>query len=260
MKPNKQKLWMAYIQHRNPAVQQQLLDAYANLVKYVVDRFSAMLPRYVDKDDLLSSAVIGLMDAIDAFDPKRNVKFESYAMPRIRGSVLDQLREMDWVPRSLRRKAKMMESAMVSLESTLERPPTDEEAAEYLDVDIDTYREMLLEVNAISFVSLDEPISNADGQSGTMMDVVEDPAESNPLLELEDEDTREQLVHAIEQLPERKRLVVALYYYEELTLKEIGEVLGVTESRVCQIHAEAVLFLRSKLNRARHTELAGVFR
>jgi RNA polymerase sigma factor for flagellar operon FliA len=237
-----------------------LLDEYAPLVKYVIDRFMLVLPKNVDKDDLLSAAVMGLLDAIEDYNPKRGVKFESYALPRIRGAVLDQLRAMDWVPRSLRRKARMVEQALGQLETSLGRAPSDEEVAAYLEVDLETYRGMLMDVNVISFVSLDEPLVQGNDQGGTLQDILEDPYGSNPELELEEEDLREQLARAIEQLPERKRLVIALYYYEELTLKEIGQVMGITESRVCQIHAEAILFLRSKLNRSRQFELAGLFR
>ena len=224
---------------------EQLILHYAPLVKYVAGRLGAGLPQTVEQADLVSNGMFGLMDALDRFDPGRQVKFETFAIPRIRGAILDELRAMDWVPRSIRFKARELEKATADLEARLRRPPSDDEIADHLGVSSSELRQVLTQISFVSVMALDE-VSGSDegGESRTLLDTLADAATADPTEAMEGQEMRMMLTSAINGLSEREKLVVTLYYFEGLTLSEIGEILGVTESRVCQIHTKAVGGLR----------------
>jgi RNA polymerase sigma factor for flagellar operon FliA len=219
-------------------------------VKYVAGRVSVGLPQNIEQADLVSYGIFGLIDAIEKFDLGRDIKFETYAISRIRGAIIDELRAIDWIPRSVRSKAREVERAIGKLENDLRRPPSDGELAEELGVSIDDLQEMLNQINLVSVVALDELLSpgGEKGEKVSLVDTLEDADAPNPEMTFESEETRQILAKSVNILPERERLVITLYYYEGLTLAEIGSVLGVTESRVCQMHTKAVLELRNKMN------------
>ena len=199
----------------------------------------------MDQNDLASYGLFGLIDAIDKFEPDRGFKFETYAINRIKGAILDELRALDWVPRSVRSRARRIETAIVDLEHQLQRTPTEEELALNLEMEVGELRDALAEIGRSGIAALDEFVS---GESNTSMgEMMADPAGISPEAAFQSEETRLGLVDAINRLPGRDRLVVTLYYYEGMTLSEIGDVLGVTESRVCQIHAKTMMSLRNRL-------------
>ena len=241
-------LWSRYASGDMRA-RERLVVAYSPLVKYVAGRLGSGLPAHVEEADLISYGMIGLVDAIERFEPERQIKFETYAVTRIRGSIIDELRSLDWVPRSVRAKARQIERANMKLEHELQRVPTEEELAERLDMSVDELRAGLLEVSKSSVLALEElwMVPDSSGDSVSLLDTISDPHGVDPQQSLDTTEVRDRLAAAIEGLPERETLVVALYYYESLTLREIGEVLGVTESRVSQLHTKAVLRLRSRL-------------
>jgi RNA polymerase sigma factor FliA len=227
---------------------ERLILHYAPLVKYVASRVATGLPASVDQADLVSYGMFGLIDALEKFDPGRGNKFETYAIPRIKGAIIDELRAMDWVPRSVRFKAREIEKAYSDLESIHKRGPTEKEVAARLGV---TLRELHDVINQISFVQvlqLDEILSVGSdrGEQVSLLDTLADRG-TDPTTALEGEETRGLLAAAINSLSEREKIVVTLYYFEGLTLAEIGDILGVTESRVCQIHTKAVGQLRLQL-------------
>lgn len=230
-----------------PSEKDKLVVEYAPLIKFIAQKIAVRLPSNIELDDLVSSGVIGLMDAIDKYDPTRDNKFKTYAEFRIRGAILDELRAQDWVPRSIRDKAKLLDKTMVTLEAELGRIPTDEEVAKALNVNIDEFHEMLNQVRPVSLLSIDESqtFSNVDKKS--ILNILEGCKLHNPFNQLNLKTVKDIVTQAIEELPERQRLVLSLYYYEDLNLKEIGKVLRVTESRVSQLHAQAVSRLRNKL-------------
>jgi RNA polymerase sigma factor for flagellar operon FliA len=244
-----QTLWREYTKSRDQAVRDRLILTYAPLVKYVAGRLGSGLPAHVDENDLVSYGLLGLIGAIERFDPDRDIKFETYAIARIKGSIIDELRAMDWVPRSVRSRARDIERAIGELERKLMRAPTDEEIAEKLGVSVDELDGSLTEISRSSIAALDElwTISSAGGDQVALIDTIEDTQGPEPQTELAQTELKEALGEAIARLPEREKLVVTLYYYEELTLREIGEVLGVTESRVSQLHTKAILRLKARL-------------
>jgi RNA polymerase sigma factor for flagellar operon FliA len=208
------------------------------------------LPHYVEFNDLISAGLLGLIQAIDNFDYQRGIKFETYAIPRIRGSILDELRSQDWFPRSLRRKAKQLEEAYTTLEVRLGRPAADEEIAKYLKISMSELDEMLSDVAVASIMSLDaDTTTDESEQPASLGEYLADPRSDEVEKELAQQEMRELIACRLSELPEKEQLVLVLYYYEELTLKEIGEILDVTESRVCQIHTKAILRLRGKIRR-----------
>jgi RNA polymerase sigma factor for flagellar operon FliA len=223
--------------------------AYSPLVKYVAGRLSSGLPAHVEEADLISYGLIGLINAIERFDPERQVKFETYAITRVRGAIIDELRALDWVPRSVRARARDFERANAKLEHRLHRTPTDEEMADELDLSADEFQDALVRISTSTVVALDElwTVSDASGDQVSLLDTLPDPDAPDPQGLLDASELKGRLAGAIGALPEREKLVVALYYYENLTLREIGEVLGVTESRVSQLHTKAVLRLKSRL-------------
>jgi RNA polymerase sigma factor for flagellar operon FliA len=243
------QLWRRYKQARDHAVRDRLILTYAPLVKYVAGRLGAGLPSHVDESDLVSYGLLGLIDAIERYDPGREIKFETYAIQRIRGAIIDELRSMDWVPRSVRSRARDIEKAIAHLEAQLMRPPTDEEIAGKLGLSIEELDDSLLEISRSSIAALDELWASptGSGDAVALVDTIEDPHSVEPGGEIEKTELKELIGESIASLPEREKLVVTLYYYEELTLREIGEVLGVTESRVSQLHTKAILRLKARL-------------
>jgi RNA polymerase sigma factor for flagellar operon FliA len=223
--------------------------AYSPLVKYVAGRMSSGLPAHVEEADLISYGLSGLISAIERFDLSREIKFETYAITRIRGAIIDELRTLDWVPRSVRARAREIERANTKLEARLQRAPTDEEMAAELRMTPEEFQEALVQISNSTIVALDElwNVSDATGDQVSLLDTLPDRQAPDPQHLVDQSELRDRIADSIAALPEREKLVVALYYYENLTLREIGEVLGVTESRVSQLHTKAVLRLRSKL-------------
>jgi RNA polymerase sigma factor for flagellar operon FliA len=241
-------LWSRYVTDRdNTPLRDRLILHYAPLVKYVAGRVGSGLPAHVEQADLVSYGTFGLIDAIARYEPTREVKFESYAMARIRGAIIDELRSTDWIPRSVRMKARQFERAVAQLESSLQRTPTDEEVAEVMEMDVEDVRKFLGQLSLVNVVALDELLVDDDGGSPRLGDTLKDSTALDPQAMAEHSEARQLLARAVEQLPDREKVVVSLYYFEGLTLAEIGRVLGVTESRICQLHTKAVLHLRTKL-------------
>jgi RNA polymerase sigma factor for flagellar operon FliA len=228
-------------------LREQLIQDYAGLVRFVAQRIASRLPSNVDIEDLISSGVIGLMDAIDKYDPTRENKFKTYAEFRIRGSILDELRGQDWVPRSARDKAKMIERATQELEQLLGRKPLDDEVATHMGLSIEDFQDLENKVNNTVLLSIDELGGPSQGDRKSLMDSIENVNSKNPFTQLKNQASSNILKKNIEELPDKQKLVLQLYYYEELNLKEIGRILEVTESRVSQLHTQAVVKLRSKL-------------
>ncbi|NLP01094.1 MAG: FliA/WhiG family RNA polymerase sigma factor [Fibrobacter sp.] len=242
-------LWREYKETDSKIAKDKLLVEYAHLVKYIVNRLAVNLPNSVDRNDLTSSGIMGLIKAVETFEPERGFKFETYAGHKIRGAILDELRALDWVPRSVRQKSRDLQRVFAKLENELGRIPYDDEVCEELGITMKEYEDILSEVTPTTIISLEEAIPDRESDSKELriIDTIEDPGSDNPLKELGFTEVKNILKDAIANLPEKEKLVVALYHYEELTLKEIGVVLNITESRVSQIHSKAILKLRSKL-------------
>jgi RNA polymerase sigma factor FliA len=242
-------IWEEYKRTHDPHLRDRLILTYAPLVKYVAGRLGTGLPAHVEEGDLVSYGLLGLMNAIERYDPGRDTKFETYAISRIKGSIIDELRSLDWVPRSVRARARQIEQANAKLEHQLHRAPTDSEVAAELDMSLEDFQETLTRISNSSVVALDElwTLSDSSGDQVSLLDTIQDPDAVDPAHAMDATETKDRLADAIARLPEREKLVVALYYYENLTLREIGEVLGVTESRISQLHTKAVLRLKSRL-------------
>ena len=242
-------LWRRYKGSGDQGARERLVVAYSPLVKYVSGRMASGLPAHVEEADLSSYGLVGLISAIERFELEREIKFETYAITRIKGAIIDELRSLDWVPRSVRSKARDIERANTKLEHKLQRAPTDEEMAEALDMSVDQFQEALLQISNSTIAALDElwTVSDSSGDQVSLLDTLTDENAPDPAAVMDQTDLKDRVADAISRLPEREKLVVALYYYENLTLREIGEVLGVTESRISQLHTKAVLRLRSKL-------------
>ncbi len=242
-----ERLWTAYKESSAQDLRDSLIVHYSPLVKYVAGRVAVGLPQNVDQADLVSYGIFGLIDAIEKFDLERGYKFETYAIARIKGAIIDELRSIDWVPRSVRSKARSLEKAYAKLEGNLHRTPTDEELAAELGMSSNQLQTTFSQISFIGLVALDEMIGgDRGGDSMTLGDTIADSGEG-PVAAYEVEEMRHILAEAINRMGERERIVLTLYYYEGLTLAEIGQVLGVTESRVCQIHTKSVLQLRSRI-------------
>jgi RNA polymerase sigma factor for flagellar operon FliA len=244
--------WEEYKSSGSSDARDRLILHYSPLVKYVAGRVAVGLPANIEQADLISYGIFGLIDAIEKYDPDRGIKFETYAISRIRGSIIDELRAIDWVPRSVRFKAREVEKAYTALENKLKRPPSDAEIAEELDVSLEDLHHIYTQLSTVSLVALDELMS-VEGERGdrlSLVETLEDTKTAGPVDALEAEEMKAILGNAINRLPEREKIVVTLYYYEGLTLAEIGQVLGVTESRVCQMHTKAVLALRGRIAEA----------
>jgi RNA polymerase sigma factor FliA len=245
-------LWERYGRDRDPAVREQLILHYAPLVKYVAGRVAVGMPAHVEHADLVSYGIFGLMDAIERFEPDRGYKFETYAVSRIRGSIIDELRSVDWVPRSVRTRARQVETAMQKLEATFRRSPTEEELAEELGWRVEELQDTLARMSMTSIAALDEVLDVGDGDRITLVDTLQDLTAVLPDERVDDVETKRVLRETLTRLTEREQTVLGLYYFEGMTLAQIGDVLGVTESRVCQIHTKAVLSLRTKLGDLLH--------
>ncbi|GGU85638.1 RNA polymerase sigma factor WhiG [Streptomyces cavourensis] len=243
------ELWRSYKTTGDERLREQLILHYSPLVKYVAGRVSVGLPSNVEQADFVSSGVFGLIDAIEKFDIERAIKFETYAITRIRGAMIDELRALDWIPRSVRQKARNVERAYATLEAQLRRTPSESEVAAEMGVTLEELHAVFSQLSLANVVALEEmlQVGGEGGERLTLMDTLEDTAADNPVEVAEDRELRRLLARAINTLPDREKTVVTLYYYEGLTLAEIGNVLGVTESRVSQIHTKSVLQLRAKL-------------
>ena len=240
-------LWDDYLESHKAEARDKLLMKYLPLAKYVAGKMMATLPSSVDYDDLVSAGVIGLIGALERFDPAMGVKFETFVLPRIRGAILDELRKMDWAPRSLRAKARKLERTVAELERELGRAVSDHEVARRLRMKSEDFVSLLREVSSTSLVSLDGSDNEDSEHLNSMYDVIENPLADNPFKNIEKAEIKKLLIQTIEKLPEQEKIVMALYYYEELTLREIGQVLHITESRVSQIHSKAIESMRLML-------------
>jgi RNA polymerase sigma factor for flagellar operon FliA len=242
-------LWRRYKDEGDDGARERLVVAYSPMVKFVAGRLGAGLPSHVEDADLISYGLVGLIGAIERFEPERGIKFETFAMTRIRGAIIDELRSLDWVPRSVRSRAREIETAQAKLEHELQRAPTEAELASKLNLTEGELQSALLEIANSSVYALDElwTVSDSSGDQVSLLDTIADDSAADPQEALASTEVKDLLTEAIGGLPEREQLVVALYYYENLTLREIGEVLGVTESRVSQLHTKAVMRLKSSL-------------
>jgi len=244
------QLWRDYKSTGEERLRERLILHYSPLVKYVAGRVGVGLPPNIEQADLVSYGIFGLIDAIQKFDLERAIKFETYAISRIKGAIIDELRSIDWIPRSVRYKAREVEKAYAALEGRLHRTPTEAEVAAELGIALEDLHTIFSQVSFVNVVALDELLTSG-GEKGdklSLVDTLEDTKAEDPVSAFESEETKYLLAKAINTLPEREKIVVTLYYYEGLTLAEIGQVLGVTESRICQMHTKAVLQLRGKLS------------
>ena len=245
-------LWQRYRKTKDPAIRETFIKQYAPLVKYVAGKVAMGMPHNVEFDDLVGYGVFGLMDAIDKYDPDKNVKFKTYAVTRIRGAIFDELRQIDWVPRSVRQKTREIESVISSLEAQLGRTASDQEVAGAMGMDETEYLKTIQKISGTSILSLNDVwFSGDDNDKISIGDSIESPSSLNPDVMVEKDEMRRVIVEAINELPDKEKKILVLYYYEDLTLKDIGRVLEVTESRVSQLHTKAILRLRAKLTNIR---------
>ncbi|PCJ20371.1 MAG: RNA polymerase sigma factor WhiG [Candidatus Cloacimonadota bacterium] len=242
-------LWTKYKGTGDPKCRDELILKFSPFVKYVAGRMAVNLPNNVEYEDLVSYGVFGLMDAIEKYDPGRAVQFKTYAKTRIRGAILDELRVLDWTPRSVRQKAKRLEKAYAHLESEFGREAKDEEVAEYLEITVDELKKLLEETRQSLVLSLDETDPNSENSGQSRLNFFEDTNTPTPEQRATNKEVKKMLAESINKLSDRERLVVTLYYFEELTSKEIGSILGVSDSRVSQLHTKAILRLRGRLSR-----------
>ena len=248
--------WADYKSSGHTGARDKLILHYSPLVKYVAGRVAVGLPSNIEQADLISYGIFGLIDAIDKYDQSRNIKFETYAISRIRGAIIDELRAIDWVPRSVRFKAREVEKAYSALENKLKRPPNDQEIADEMGISLDELNHVYTQLSTVSLIALDELMS-VEGDKGdkvSLLETLEDTKIAGPMEAFESEEMKEILIESINRLSEREKRVITFYYFGGLTLAQIGKVLGVTESRVCQIHTKAVLALRSKITEATDSE------
>jgi RNA polymerase sigma factor for flagellar operon FliA len=246
---SEEELWRLYKKSRDPRIRDFFIRQYAPLVKYVAGKVAIGMPNNVEFDDLVGFGVFGLFDAIEKFDPNKHVKFKTYAVTRIRGSIFDELRSIDWVPRSVRQKTREVEESIRKLEASLGRAATDEEIAREMRIDLREFQQIMLKISGTSVLSLNEVWYTGDENDKiSIVESIESPSTFNPDTIVEKEEIKRVIVEAINELPEKEKKVLILYYYEDLTLKEIGEVLEVTESRISQLHTKAIMRLRSKLS------------
>ena len=244
--PDIDQIWEQFHKTGDDRFRNLIMENYRYLVKYTAERLHSKLPDKVELDDLISAGTFGLMDAIDAFDPSRGVKFETYCSPRIRGSILDELRSMDWVPRLVRARASQLTKATQSLETHFGRKPTEKETAKELDMDMEEFNRLQRDANAVSLVSLNTKYSDGDGEKDVReIDIIKDERSQDPLTEAQKRDLKNLLTRG---LTRAERLIIVLYYYEEMTMKEIGATLDLSESRVSQMHSSIVQRLKAQMN------------
>jgi RNA polymerase sigma factor for flagellar operon FliA len=241
-----EQVWEKFHKTHDQEFRNLLMENYRNLVRYCAERLHSKLPDKVELDDLISAGIFGLMDAIDKFDPRVGVKFETYCSPRIRGSILDELRSMDWVPRLVRARAHQLSKATHSLETHLGRKPTGKEIAKELDMDMDEFNRLRRDANAASLVSLSTQYSDGEGEKDIReIDIIKDQRSKNPVIEAQKRDLKNLLTKG---LTRAERLIIVLYYYEEMTMKEIGATLDLSESRVSQMHSSIIQRLKAQMN------------
>ncbi|QNU68411.1 FliA/WhiG family RNA polymerase sigma factor [Ruminiclostridium herbifermentans] len=245
---NNNQLWKQYTKTRDPALKDELIVQYAYLIKYVAGRLSIYFGSNVEFDDLVGYGAFGLIDAIEKFDISKGVKFETYASVRIRGSIIDSIRDLDWVPRSLRQKNKELEKVYAEIENEVGHSATDKEVADKLGISMEEFYKLLNDVNVSSMMSLEE-FMEQNYERG--LEIVSDSTDDKPEAALESVEIKEILIDAIDKLPEKEKAVITFYYFEELTLKEISAIMNVTESRISQLHTKALLRMRGKLFRHR---------
>ena len=242
------ELWHIYKKNQDPEIRDALVKQYAPLVKYVAGKVAIGMPHNVEFDDLVGFGVFGLFDAIGKYDPEKHVKFKTYAVTRIRGAIFDELRSIDWVPRSVRQKTREIEDAVHRLEASLGRAAKDDEIAKELHMDLADFHKSMLKISGTSILSLNDVwYSGEDNDKVSIVDSIESPQSLNPDIIVEKDEIKRVIVDAISELPDKEKKVLVLYYYEDLTLKEIGKVLEVTESRISQLHTKAIMRLRAKL-------------
>jgi RNA polymerase sigma factor for flagellar operon FliA len=247
-----EELWGLYRKNRDPRIREAFIKQYAPLVKYVAGKVAVGMPHNVEFDDLVGFGVFGLLDAIDKFDPEKNVKFKTYAVTRIRGAIFDELRSIDWVPRSVRQKTREIEEVIGSLEAQLGRTASDQEIAQSLGLSEDEFLKTMMKISGTSILSLNDVwLSGDENDKMSIGESIEAPNSLNPDVIVEKDEIRRVIIDAINELPDKEKKVLVLYYYEDLTLKEIGQVLEVTESRISQLHTKAILRLRAKLTNIR---------
>ncbi|WP_407425691.1 RNA polymerase sigma factor WhiG [Treponema sp.] len=245
-------IWKEYKKTRSPALRDKIIRKYMPLVKYVAGKVSVGLPASMEFDDLVGFGQFGLLDAISKYDLDKKVKFKTYAVTRIRGAIFDEMRQLDWVPRSVRQKSREIEDVISGLESRLSRPATDEEIAKEMNLSLEEYQHTVMKISGTSVLSLNDVwYSGDDSDHLSIGDSIESPQSLNPDVQVEREEIRKVIIQAINELPEKEKMVIVLYYHEDLTFKEIGQVLDVSESRISQLHSNANLHLRSKLTNFR---------
>ena len=243
-----EELWVIYKKSRDPKIRDKFVRQYAPLVKYVAGKVAIGMPHNVEFDDLVGFGVFGLFDAIEKFDPEKHVKFKTYAVTRIRGAIFDELRSIDWVPRSVRQKAREVEDAVRRLETSLGRSATDWEIAKEMGMGLPEFQKLMLKISGTSILSLNDVwYTGEDNDKVSIVESIESPQSLNPDTIVEKDEIKRVIIEAIGELPDKEKKVLVLYYYEDLTLKEIGKVLEVTESRISQLHTKAIMRLRAKL-------------
>jgi RNA polymerase sigma factor for flagellar operon FliA len=247
--PTPQVLWQRYHQHNEGATENALVEQYLPLVRSVLGRLAMTLPDHEDEGDLNSAGLVGLLQALRNYDPACGTSFEGYARLRVRGAMLDELRRMDWVPRTVHEKARKIQDALSVLEQKLGRAPAEAEMARAMKLTLDEYTELLDEVRPASFVCLDAAYATENGDAGSLYELVGNPDDDDLVDEVSRRELKQVILARLKDLPEMQRKVLALYYAEDLHLREIAEVFGVTESRICQIHAQAILSIRAYLHR-----------
>ncbi len=241
-----EKLWKAYKIDGDSHAREQIIQECLPLVKAHANRLNMYVSSSHDVEDLISAGIIGLIDAIEKFDPSKGAALKTYASYRIRGAILDEIRSLDWVPRSVREKAQKLERAYAALEQQTMTPPTEEDVAEYLDVSVAVLQQMLADISSTAMLMLEDLCTSKEDEE-TIRYYIADPNNTSPLDKITYEETRDMLAKAIDSLPEQERLTLSLYYFDELTMKEVGTILNVSESRVCQVHSSAILRLRNRL-------------
>jgi RNA polymerase sigma factor FliA len=249
-KMDEDDIWKKYSKSKSEEIRNYFVEKYAPLVKYVAGKISIGMPQSIEFDDLVSYGVFGLIDAINKFDCNRGIKFKTYAMTRIKGAIFDELRSIDWIPRSIRQKAKQIEQVISELENKLGRTVEDDEIAKELGVTIEEFQILLNKLSGTSMLSLNDIwYLGDDSDELSILETLEAPENMNPDVLIEKEEIRDYIIEAIKKLPDKEKKVIVLYYYEDLTLKEIGDVLDVTESRISQLHTKAIMRLRGRLGR-----------
>jgi RNA polymerase sigma factor FliA len=245
---SEEELWLLFKQNRDPKIRDMFVKQYAPLVKYVAGKVAMGMPHNVEFDDLVGFGVFGLFDAIKKFDPEKHVKFKTYAVTRIRGAIFDELRSIDWVPRSVRQKSREIEDTIHRLESSLGRAASDQELANEMRMTTKEFQKTMMKISGTSILSLNDVwYTGDDNDKVSIVDSIESPSSLNPDIIVEKDEIKRVIIQAITELPEKEKKVLVLYYYEDLTLKEIGKILEVTESRISQLHTKAIMRLRSKL-------------